>query len=150
MFVDEFSAILESDITLATYPIYLGDFNIHVNKPTDSLSCEFLDLLHSHGLDQLVSGSTHTAGNTLDLVICNKELPDVGSVKVEAPSLSDHSLVTFFTDTRQTVPSTYRNFRDLCSIDLDELKSDILSSAIYSSTTDCSDQLSHTMEQELK
>ena len=46
-----------------------GDFNIHVDEPTDSDASRFQDLLSSIGLQQNVDKSTHISGHTLDLMI---------------------------------------------------------------------------------
>ncbi len=46
-----------------------GDFNIHVCCPSKPLASEFLQLIESFNFTQFVSGSTHRAGHTLDLVL---------------------------------------------------------------------------------
>ena len=69
MFLTEFAEFLES-IVMSTEPLIMaGDFNIHVNVPSDNDTVRFLDLLSSMGLQQHIDFPTHVSGNTLDLLI---------------------------------------------------------------------------------
>ncbi len=73
--------------------LILGDFNIHVCCPSNSLAKEFLNLIDSFNLVQSVTGSAHEHGHTLDLVlshgftVCDIEISDTG--------FSDHKSVVF-------------------------------------------------------
>ena len=70
-----------------------GDFNLHIDDPTDAYGCQFNDLLSSYGLVNHITFPTHQAGHTLDLVITqNNHEMALRSIK---PSyfLSDHSFV---------------------------------------------------------
>ena len=49
--------------------LIVGDFNIHIEKATNSSSTKLLSLLDSHGLTQHVKGLTHVDGHRLDLII---------------------------------------------------------------------------------
>lgn len=69
VFFEELSAYLESVIMSSEPLLIVGDFNIHVNIPSDSNAIQFLDLLSSMGLDQHVDKPTHISGHTLDLII---------------------------------------------------------------------------------
>lgn len=67
-FFAEFSDYLES--VMCNEPlVLLGDFNIHVDVPTDMDAIQFRDLLDSMGLQQHVKQPTHIHGHTLDLLI---------------------------------------------------------------------------------
>lgn len=48
--------------------IMAGDFNIHLNVPSDNDAVCFLDLLSSIGLQQHIDFPTCVSGNTLDLL----------------------------------------------------------------------------------
>src|SRR6218665_624761 len=68
-FLDEFNSFLS---VLATTPhefVLTGDFNIQVDKPTDSFPSQFLSSLSAFNLIQHVSFPTQESGHTLDLVI---------------------------------------------------------------------------------
>jgi hypothetical protein len=49
--------------------VITGDFNFHVDIPTDRDAIKFLDILESYCLEQHVVGPTHVDGHTLDLII---------------------------------------------------------------------------------
>ncbi|XP_051791360.1 uncharacterized protein LOC127529974 [Erpetoichthys calabaricus] len=73
--------------------LIVGDFNFHIDNQCDQKVKEFMNLLDSFDLRQLVNQPTHKAGHTLDLVITKglkvdiKQVIDIG--------LSDHFLLLF-------------------------------------------------------
>ena len=92
-FLDDFTCLLEE---LAVYPsdfIIMGDFNIHVDKMSDSLAARFADI-DSTGLQQHVTMPTRSAGHTLDLVITRAKSSLVHEVSVSDPGLSDHYAIS--------------------------------------------------------
>ena len=46
-----------------------GDFNFHVDCPTEADAKKFADLMNTFGLIQHVHVPTHSSGHTLDLII---------------------------------------------------------------------------------
>ena len=69
MFLTEFAEFLESIVMTTELLTMAGDFNIHVNVPSDNDAVRFLDILFSSmGLQQRIDFPTHVAGNTLDLL----------------------------------------------------------------------------------
>ncbi len=73
--------------------LILGDFNIHVCCPSKPLASEILQLIESFNFTQFVSGSTHRAGHTLDLVLSLGL--SVTNVVVNYACFSDHLFVCF-------------------------------------------------------
>ena len=70
-----------------------GDFNLHIDDPTDTYDCQFNDLLSSYGLVNHITFPTHQAGHTLDLVITwNNQEMEPRSIK-PGYFLSDHCFV---------------------------------------------------------
>ena len=70
-----------------------GDFNLHIDDPTDTYGCQFNDLLSSFGLINHITLPTHQAGHTLDLVITqNNQEIELRSIKPRY-FLSDHCFV---------------------------------------------------------
>ena len=70
-----------------------GDFNLHIDDPTDTYGCQFNDLLSSFGLVNHITFPTHQAGHTLDLVITqNNQEIELRSIK-PGYFLSDHCFV---------------------------------------------------------
>ena len=47
----------------------LGDFNFHIDRPTDQHVSKILDLFHIFNLVQSVNLPTHTHGHILDWII---------------------------------------------------------------------------------
>ena len=95
-FIRDFSELLDSYVLNATPVLFLGDLNIHVNKPLDHEVNQFLELLKTHNLTQLVQQPTHRSGNTLDHVITCEDSAIVSSVRVDADAaVSDHYPVFF-------------------------------------------------------
>ena len=62
------------EVCVVQCPVILcGDFNIHADDSDDSTTVQFSELLKSYDCIQHVTGSTHSHGHTLDLVISNTE-----------------------------------------------------------------------------
>ena len=99
MFLTEFAEFLES-IVMSTEPLIMaGDFNIHVNVPSDNDTVRFLDLLSSMGLQQHIDFPTHVSGNTLGLLITRSL--DSRLIRDDHPDayFSDHCSVLFSMNT---------------------------------------------------
>ena len=88
---DDLSAVFEQ-LAMFSCPAVCGDFNIHVDVD-DVNAVRRNQLLQSFGYIQHVTGSTHIAGHTLDLVITRSETEIfntcIGSM------ISDNALVSF-------------------------------------------------------
>jgi hypothetical protein len=84
-------------------PLFLGDFNFHVDDLSNPHANKFKDTLQLFGLTQHVNLPTHTAGHTLDLVITRNNL-DVHNIKTEASIVSDHDAVLFDLSSPRPVP----------------------------------------------
>jgi len=127
-FLDEFRSFLEHAATTPHDFIITGDFNIHVNK-SERQSIQFLDLLHSHNLNQHVTFPTHKLGNTLDLVIvpCASSLSPVLSTHPVRPADHFPVLSRFQLSIPDSPPIAIRTFRRIRSIDVDKFMSDLSS-----------------------
>ena len=117
MFNEEFTQFL-SDIQV-NYKnlIVLGDFNVHINDPTDNDTQFFISLMKSAGLHQHVGSATHKAGNILDHVY-TEEGGDIDIVMCETMDyISDHCIVKCVMNVpkenivRKTI--TYRKYRQI-------------------------------------
>jgi exonuclease III len=89
-FLEDFQTLISSVSTSPHEFLITGDFNIHVDDPTDSNAIQFLSLLDHANLSQHVSFPTHRHSHTLDLVItsANSTLsPNVISLPI---SPTDH------------------------------------------------------------
>ena len=102
--------------------LIVGDFNFHVNNQSDPGANTFKALLNQHNLLQHVNIPTHTAGNTLDLVITRNDLVVTG-LKSDQSVDSDHISKQNGQSSgavKRTI--TYRNWT---SVDISVLSSDI-------------------------
>ena len=119
LFLEEFHMFLEYVKLRFKYFVIAGDFNVHMNRPTDPPTSKFIDILNTFSLEQYIKSSTHEAGNILDLVITDPNCLIIKDVNVDNSNIlrSDHFLVyfNFFCDiescTREEI--NYRNFKDI-------------------------------------
>ena len=73
-----------------------GDVNIHVERPDDSDSIRFSEMIESFNMIQHIVGPTHLHGGTLDLIATFSDTTLSQIVVDPAGMISDHSLVTAF------------------------------------------------------
>lgn len=68
-FFTEFAELTEK-LTNCYRPLLIaGDFNFHIDNIDNADTRHFLDFLESANMTQHVTGSTHSKGHTLDLII---------------------------------------------------------------------------------
>jgi len=112
--------------------IITGDFNIHLDNPTDHLISQFLSLLSSFNLTQHVDFPTHNKNHILDLVITSSACSLAPSLSSSHCCPSDH----FPVFTRLSInpiplpPPTLHSFRWLHSIDIGSFLTDLKSSRL--------------------
>ena len=71
-----------------------GDFNFHVNDPSDSTASQFLDLLNCFNLDVFnLCTPTHKHNYVLDLIITRSGETSISNLSVHDPVISDHFAV---------------------------------------------------------
>lgn len=92
-FVNDFADLLGDTVLKFDKILLLGDFNIHVCCASDSLSIEFISLIHSFDFRQFVTGPTHVRSHTLDLVLSHGV--SVKDIEVLDTNFSDHKTVFF-------------------------------------------------------
>src|SRR6218665_2415997 len=68
VFLDEFGSLLSLSATTPNEFVLVGDFNVQVDTPSDTLSSSFLNLLSLVNLVQHVNFPTHIEKHTLDLL----------------------------------------------------------------------------------
>ncbi len=77
MFLTEFATFLESVITAHGHLLIVGDFNLHIDDPKDTVARKFIDILDANNHVQHISKPTHVSGHTLDLIISRATDPIV-------------------------------------------------------------------------
>ena len=124
-FSSQFSELLSFLQAESVKHLVVGDFNFHVNTDIDVDAKKLKSLLYRFDLIQHVNVSTHTAGNTLDLIISRGDI-SVKDICTDPSIRSDHFAVLFTLSSqspglpKQTV--TYRSWK---SVDHDQLRKDI-------------------------
>ena len=131
VFYEELRMVLEM-LVLQPGPIILGgDVNIHVERPDDSDSIHFSEMIESFNMIQHVVGPTHLYGGTLDLISTFSDTPLSQIVVDPAGMISDHSLVTaFLTVHHQADPVRSRKVRSWKKVDLSVFREAIRESAL--------------------
>ncbi len=90
VFWQEFTSLLSTAATILHQFLITGDFNIHVDDPSDSFASEFLTLLSSTNLTQHVNFPTHYQNHTLDLVITSSLSNLLPKISFSFDTPSDH------------------------------------------------------------
>lgn len=140
-FLDEFYKLTEYVQLNFKHFIICGDFNIHVNKVADPSTIKFNDILNTFSLLQSVNCPTQKNGNTLDLILYDKECIDVCNIEVDVDRISDHFMINFdiciqIKSLEQKVIS-YRNFKDVIITDF---HTDLTTgTATFLDNADCND-----------
>ena len=105
-----------------TDTITMGDFNMHINNPTDRDATIFMDTFEAMGLDQNMTFDMNQKGNTLDLVFTKVK----SSLQVNrcdpGPFISDHRAVLLELSIQKFIqPKVIKLNRDLCKVMDDDL-----------------------------
>ena len=126
VFIQEFYNFIEILSTNYTNLVICGDFNIHINNPTDSFVSDFNDILNTFSLSQSVHFPTHKLGNTLDLIIHDPSILTIENISVEIPDRSDHYMI-FFEILCNIESNSKREitFRNIKNVDMQNFKNDI-------------------------
>ncbi|KAJ8040698.1 hypothetical protein HOLleu_15069 [Holothuria leucospilota] len=124
-FVSEFADFANELFLTANRCLFMGDFNIQINRDLERSTIAFVDVLNTLSLNQLVIGPTHVSGNTLDLILI-RESSDFSITNVRNDFfLSDHR---FILATLSTCPVLVRKrvqFRRLNSIDHESFRASL-------------------------
>lgn len=136
LFLEELSTLAEQLSTSRCEVLLMGDFNIHVDVPTQPESAKFLSLLESTNLQQHVSLPTHQNGHTLDLVITRSQDLNITAQCTDGTVSSDHLAVIFTLE----VPKPARSRKTITtrkwnSIPTDSFSADISSSELSANST---------------
>ena len=132
VFFHEFSVYLESLVLCDELLLICGDFNVHVDFPSDADTIRLKDLLNSMGLVQHVKLPTHIHGHTLDLIITRQADDIVDGEALPERYFSDHAAVICkLSVAKPPLRIKHAEYRKLKSIDITKLKEDIRNSQLY-------------------
>ena len=100
-----------------------GDFNLHINNPSNKEVQSFIDTMEVLGLKQHVSFLTHHAGNILDLMF-TKTISQFNIRTFNGRFISDHTTIVAELDIRiQHNTGKIITFRNLKNINVEEFGS---------------------------
>ena len=121
-FIDEIAIFLTDLLAKYTNTIIMGDFNMHINNPTDGDATVFMDTLEAMGLDQNVTFDMHQKGNTLDLVFTEVKSGLQVNRRDPGPFISDHRAVLIELSMQKVIPPKVKKIiRDLHRVTDDDL-----------------------------
>ena len=80
LFLSQINEYCETLLLKTGKSMICGDFNMHVER-REAESTEFIDSMECNGYVQLIEGSTHRGGGTLDLLFLRNDDFDVDDVK---------------------------------------------------------------------
>ena len=100
VFFQEFSAFLKTTVLCPEVLLVSGDFNFHLDDPSDTDARKFIELMDMFGLLQHITTPTHVSGHILDLIISRSS----NDINVFPPKstyyISDHC----FTECQLSIP----------------------------------------------
>ena len=130
-FFEEFSKLLEKLVVYSCEVFIFGDINLHLDIKDDQQTTKLETVLDCFGFEQTVSGPTHKAGQTLDIVLTRSEaVPSVANT-VYPPTLSDHSfIITSLAMNRPALPSSERITRTWKKLDREAFRIDLQDSLL--------------------
>ena len=132
LFLTEFDSLLSLAATIPHEFVITGDFNLHIDNPSDSQTKQFLSVLDSTNLIQHVSFPTHRDHHTLDLVITATASSLHPVIDYSPVSPSDHFPIfsSLTISPLPPLPLTQFTFRCFKSISISKFTRDILYSPL--------------------
>ena len=92
MFLDDLTEFLTNWMASYRNLLICGDFNMHIDNPSDMEAQIFMDTMEALGLQQHVSFQIHQAGNILDLIFT--EATSQFSIRtIKGRFISDHRAI---------------------------------------------------------
>ena len=131
-FLEDFKTLISIVSTSPLEFVITGDFNIHVDDPSDSNAIQFLSLLDHANLIQHVNFPTHRHSHTLDLVITSAHSTLSPTLTCLPVSPTDHFPIICSLNIipSPAAPITKHLTRAISSIDATQFGRDILSSRL--------------------
>ncbi|XP_061762014.1 uncharacterized protein LOC133556275 [Nerophis ophidion] len=94
-FISEFSEFVADLVMHADNIIIMGDFNIHMNTPSDPPSVALQTIIDSCGLTQIINEPTHRSSNTIDLALVKGITVSEVMILPYTKVMSGHYLIKF-------------------------------------------------------
>ena len=152
VFISEMSSLLEDLVSSTSELLITGDFNIHVDIPSDPFSKSFSNLLEIFDLKQHITFPTHNHGHTLDLLVTRSNSTILSDLDYTIPCISDHYAImsSISVSPHQHPSRVTKTIRSIRKINLEAFSNDILSSPIYTTTAETLDSFLSIFSNTLK
>ena len=124
-FFSEFTELISAHHCKDHELLIAGDFNFHINKQNHPYAKKLQDIFEMFGLTQHISGPTHAAGNTLDLVVtrANSNLLTLCAID---ELLSDHHAILMEINAHKPSAKKERiRFRKTRNLNITKFKEDL-------------------------
>ena len=134
MFTEQLHDFLDDVNCLPGFVCLVGDMNIHLDNPLQSLTKQTLSTLSLHSLVQVINEPTHRCGHITDWVIVRPD-DDIHRKSTATDSLeSDHYCTKSCFNISVSKPSTlYRTVRNIANIDRPSFIAELSSVSEFSS-----------------
>ena len=123
-FLEEFTDYIQDVTVLPGQPVFVGDYNLHVENESDQGVKKFLDILNNFGYKQILNQPTHILQGTLDLIFTT-DPTKVHDVNVYTQlTKSDHDPITFSYQCKPIYEESHKfiYYRQWKNLDLIKLK----------------------------
>ena len=134
MFTEQLTYLLDYVNSLPGFVCLVGDMNIHLNNPLQSLTKQNLTTLRPYNLVQVINKPTHRCGHIIDCVIVRPD-DDIHKKYTVTDSLeSDYYYTKSYFYVSVSEPSTlYRTVRNIANIDRPSFIAELSSGSEFSS-----------------
>ena len=103
-FTDQ-SDVFERLVTFVDPLLFVGDANVYMERPTNAVTSQMVDLLNCHGFANCVTAATNDLGGSLDIIAARANQSPL-TVDVLDAGLSDHRPLRWSTSLFVPVRST--------------------------------------------
>ena len=118
MFTEQLPDLLDYLSNLPDFVCLVGDMNIHIDNPLQSLTKQTLTTLRLYNVDQVINKATNKSGHIIDRVVVRTD-DDIHTKSTVKDSLkSDHYCIKTYFNVSVSKPSTlFRSVRKMVNID---------------------------------
>ena len=133
MFTEQLPDLLDYVSNLPGFVCLVGDMDIHIDNPLQSITKQTLTNLRLHRLVQVINKKTLRCGHIIDCVIIRPDDDNQRKSTVADSLESDHYCTKSYFNVSVSKPSTiYRTVRNMANIDRPSLNAELSSVSEFS------------------
>ena len=134
MFTEQLPDLLDYINNLPGFVCLVGDMNIHIDNPLQSLTKHTLTTLNLYCLVQVINKPTHMCGHIIDWVVVR---PDddihMKSTVTDSPKSYNYCIKSYFNVSVSNSSTSYRTVRNIPNIDRPSFIAELTSVIKFSS-----------------